>query len=176
MRAPGRCLAVACGLQATAVLAHARDKPTTYNNGLAYPKQRGSDYDYTSFPQDQQERADAVIEQFRFAWDGYYRYAYPHDSLQPLNNTYRDDRNGWGVTMVDALDTAIIMEQQDIVDVILNVSALQPSLQSVRALTRHSSSPPSTLQRTMPNRINSSLPRHQSGRACSRRTSDILVA
>ena len=114
-------LAAALGLQAATVSASPHDEPITGGNGLAYPKQLGSDYDYTSFPQDQQERADAVIEQFRFAWDGYYKYAYPHDSLQPKNNTYRDDRNGWGVTMVDALDTAIIMELQDIVDIILSV-------------------------------------------------------
>ncbi|EME40718.1 glycoside hydrolase family 47 protein [Dothistroma septosporum NZE10] len=116
MRAPGLGLVAALSFQ---TLASAQNQATSYDNGPAYPKQRGPDYDYTSFPQDQQERADAVIEQFRFAWDGYYQYAYPHDSLQPVNNTYRDDRNGWGLTMVDALDTAVIMEQQDIVDIIL---------------------------------------------------------
>lgn len=72
------------------------------------------------FPTDQQYRADAVIEQFRFAWDGYYKYAYPHDDLLPVNNSFSDSRNGWGLTMIDALDTAIIMEQQDIVDIILD--------------------------------------------------------
>jgi len=86
----------------------------------SYEGQCGSDYDYTGFPQDQQFRADAVIEQFRFAWDGYYRYAYPHDDLLPANNSFRDSRNGWGLLMIDALDTAIIMEQQDIVDIILD--------------------------------------------------------
>lgn len=38
---------------------------------LAYPRQRGPGYDYTYYTQSQQERADAVVEQFRFAWDGY---------------------------------------------------------------------------------------------------------
>lgn len=86
----------------------------------AYPKQCGNNYDYTSYPSDQQFRADAVIEMFRFAWDGYYKYAYPHDDLLPKNNSFSDSRNGWGLTMVDALDTAIIMEQKDIIQIILD--------------------------------------------------------
>lgn len=85
-----------------------------------YPKQCGHRYDYTSFTQDQGARADAVVEMFRFAWNGYYQYAFPHDSLLAKNNSYYDDRNGWGLTAIDGLDTAIIMGQQDIVDVILD--------------------------------------------------------
>ena len=91
-----------------------------HNGSLAYPRQRGPAYDYTGFIQDQNERANAVIEMFRFAWDGYYTYAYPHDDLLPLNNSFSDSRNGWGLLMVDALDTAIIMEQVDIVNIILD--------------------------------------------------------
>lgn len=37
-------------------------------------------------------RANAVKEAFQIAWDGYYKYAYPHDSLEPVTNTYTDDR------------------------------------------------------------------------------------
>lgn len=44
----------------------------------SYPRACGKDYDYTAFTTDQKERAAGVIEQFRFAWDGYYKYAYPH--------------------------------------------------------------------------------------------------
>lgn len=86
----------------------------------AYPQQCGNNWDYTSYPTDQQFRADAVVEMFRFAWNGYYEYAYPHDDLFPLNNSFSDSRNGWGLTMVDGLDTAIIMEQTDIVQFILD--------------------------------------------------------
>ncbi|KAK5169811.1 uncharacterized protein LTR77_005789 [Saxophila tyrrhenica] len=91
-----------------------------HDDELAYPRQRGPDYDYTSFTQDQQSRADAIIAQFRFAWSGYYTHAYPHDDLLPKNNSFSDSRNGWGLLMFDALDTAIIMEQKDIVDIILD--------------------------------------------------------
>ena len=89
-------------------------------DGLAYPRQRGPGYDYTGFTQDQNERANAVIEMYRFAWDGYYKYAYPHDDLLPKNNSFSDSRNGWGLLMIDGLDTAIIMEQEDIVNIILD--------------------------------------------------------
>ena len=80
----------------------------------------GPGYDYSGFSQDQNERAAAVIEMFRFAWDGYYAYAYPHDDLLPKNNSFSDSRNGWGLLMVDALDTAVIMEQEDIMNIILD--------------------------------------------------------
>jgi mannosyl-oligosaccharide alpha-1,2-mannosidase len=97
-----------------------RDSQYPDDDTLKYPRQRGRDYDYTTFTQDFSERADAVIEMFRFGWDGYYKYAYPHDDLLPKNDSFRDSRNGWGLLMIDALDTAIIMEQQDIVDIILD--------------------------------------------------------
>jgi mannosyl-oligosaccharide alpha-1,2-mannosidase len=95
-------------------------KPAACPENLDYPNQCGDWYDYTSFTKDQQERADSIVEQFRHGWDGYYKYAFPHDDLRPKNNTFRDTRNGWGVTAIDSLDTAIIMEQQDIVDIILD--------------------------------------------------------
>ncbi|PNP73771.1 hypothetical protein FNYG_12961 [Fusarium nygamai] len=88
--------------------------------GLRYPKQRGKHYDYTGFEPSQKKRADDIIDMFRFAWNGYYEHAFPHDSLRPKYGNYSDDRNGWGVTAVDGLDTAILMEQTDIVEIILD--------------------------------------------------------
>lgn len=37
-------------------------------------------------------RANAVKAAFQTAWDGYYKYAYGHDSLRPVSNTFSDDR------------------------------------------------------------------------------------
>lgn len=37
-------------------------------------------------------RADAVKEAFQHAWDGYMKYAFPHDELHPVSNTYGDSR------------------------------------------------------------------------------------
>ncbi|KAF2192175.1 glycoside hydrolase family 47 protein [Zopfia rhizophila CBS 207.26] len=90
-----------------------------YHGNQTYPGQKGSGYDYTGFPRNQTYRAEAVIEMFRFAWNGYHTYAFPNDDLQPVNNSFTNSRNGWGCTAVDGLDTAIIMEQEDIVNQIL---------------------------------------------------------
>ena len=85
----------------------------------SYPGQKGADYDYSGFDSNQTRRAEGVIEMFRFAWHGYYTYAFPDDDLRPVTNSGYNSRNGWGVAAVDALDTAIIMEQTDIVNQIL---------------------------------------------------------
>ncbi|RGP77789.1 mannosyl-oligosaccharide alpha-1,2-mannosidase [Fusarium longipes] len=87
---------------------------------IRYLKQRGRDYDYTDFESVQIKRADEIVEMFRFALDGYFTHAFHHDSLRPKYNNYTDNRNGWGVTAVDGLDTAILMEQIDIVETILD--------------------------------------------------------
>ncbi|KAJ5450467.1 Mannosyl-oligosaccharide alpha-1-2-mannosidase [Penicillium daleae] len=69
---------------------------------------------------DAQKKADAVKEAFQHAWDGYMKYAYPHDELHPVSNGYGDSRNGWGASAVDALSTAIIMGKTDVVNTILD--------------------------------------------------------
>lgn len=38
------------------------------------------------------ERAEAVKAAFQFAWDGYVEYAFPHDELHPISNSYSDSR------------------------------------------------------------------------------------
>ena len=38
------------------------------------------------------DRADAVREAFRHAWNGYRRYAFPHDELRPVSNGFGDSR------------------------------------------------------------------------------------
>ncbi|EPS25400.1 Mannosyl-oligosaccharide alpha-1,2-mannosidase [Penicillium oxalicum] len=69
---------------------------------------------------DSQEKAEAVKEAFQHAWDGYMKYAFPHDELHPVSNGYGDSRNGWGASAVDALSTAIIMGKTDVVNTILD--------------------------------------------------------
>lgn len=41
---------------------------------------------------DAQQKADAVKEAFQHAWDGYMKYAFPHDELHPVSNGYGDSR------------------------------------------------------------------------------------
>ena len=39
------------------------------------------------------ERASAVQATFQRSWDGYYEYAFPHDTLKPISKTFEDDRS-----------------------------------------------------------------------------------
>ncbi|KAK3504135.1 mannosyl-oligosaccharide alpha-1,2-mannosidase precursor [Neurospora crassa] len=66
-----------------------------------------------------QERRDAVKQAFQISWDGYYKYAFPHDSLRPVTNSYEDDRNGWGASAIDAFSTAIVMRNWPVINQIL---------------------------------------------------------
>lgn len=70
-------------------------------------------------PETNQQKADAVKEAFQHAWDGYVKYAFPHDELTPVSNGHADSRNGWGASAVDALSTAVIMGKEDVVTTIL---------------------------------------------------------
>ncbi|KAL1882960.1 hypothetical protein Daus18300_000598 [Diaporthe australafricana] len=65
------------------------------------------------------KRAAEIRDAFQFAMDGYFEYAFPNDELRPVNSTGDSNRVygcGWGLSVVDALGTAIIMELDDIVD------------------------------------------------------------
>ncbi|OTB00289.1 glycoside hydrolase family 47 protein [Hypoxylon sp. CI-4A] len=70
---------------------------------------------YVSHP----DRADAVKAAFQRSWDGYYQYAFPNDTLKPISKTYQNDRNGWGASAVDAISTALVMENQDVINQIV---------------------------------------------------------
>ncbi|KAG6040265.1 hypothetical protein E4U41_001102 [Claviceps citrina] len=65
-------------------------------------------------------KARQVKEAFEISWNGYYQHAFPHDTLHPVTNGYEDDRAAWGVTVVDALSTAIVMNSVEIVQTMLD--------------------------------------------------------
>lgn len=60
-------------------------------------------------------RADAVRDLYRLSWDQYAQYCFGHDQILTLTNTCADDIFGWGATIVDGIDTAIVMNLTDIV-------------------------------------------------------------
>ncbi|XP_074276658.1 mannosyl-oligosaccharide 1,2-alpha-mannosidase MNS3 [Silene latifolia] len=60
-------------------------------------------------------RQQKVREAFVHAWSGYKRYAMGFDELMPLSKRGNDGLGGLGATVVDALDTAMIMGVKDIV-------------------------------------------------------------
>lgn len=45
---------------------------------------------------DSNYRAEAVKEAFQHAWQGYRKYAFPHDELHPVSNSYGDSRYALG--------------------------------------------------------------------------------
>ncbi|KAG2188503.1 hypothetical protein INT44_001257, partial [Umbelopsis vinacea] len=55
------------------------------------------------------DKQNAVKEEFVFAWEGYKKYSWSYDENRPVSNSYSNPRNGWGATIVDALDTLYIM-------------------------------------------------------------------
>lgn len=60
----------------------------------------------------QNERQRAVVSAFKHAWNGYKKYAWGHDSLKPVSRGY-SEWFGTGLTIVDSLDTMIIMGLDD---------------------------------------------------------------
>ncbi|KAL9224366.1 hypothetical protein vseg_000404 [Gypsophila vaccaria] len=60
-------------------------------------------------------RQQKVKEAFMHAWSGYKSYAMGFDELMPLSKRGNDGLGGLGATVVDALDTAMIMGSEDIV-------------------------------------------------------------
>lgn len=56
-----------------------------------------------------------VKESFIHAWSGYRNYAMGYDELMPLSKRGTDGLGGLGATIVDALDTAMIMGVDDVV-------------------------------------------------------------
>ncbi|KAI2633441.1 glycoside hydrolase family 47 protein [Xylaria nigripes] len=67
-----------------------------------------------------QDRLDGVKAAFQRSWDGYYKYAFPNDSLKPLSKSFVNDRNGWGASAVDALSTALIMENDEVLSIVID--------------------------------------------------------
>ncbi|XP_012072098.1 mannosyl-oligosaccharide 1,2-alpha-mannosidase MNS3 isoform X2 [Jatropha curcas] len=61
------------------------------------------------------ERQQKVKDAFIHAWSGYKNYAMGYDELMPLSKRGVDGLGGLGATVVDALDTAMIMGADDIV-------------------------------------------------------------
>ncbi|KAF9922898.1 hypothetical protein FBU30_006973 [Linnemannia zychae] len=58
---------------------------------------------------ERETRLQAVREGFEHAWKGYKDHAWGHDEVSPVSGGYKDNFNGWGATMVDSLDTLVIM-------------------------------------------------------------------
>lgn len=56
------------------------------------------------------ERQRLVKAAFLHSWDGYKQIAWGHDEMKPVSEVAQDPFNGWGATIVDALDTLLVMD------------------------------------------------------------------
>lgn len=59
------------------------------------------------------QRQSHIREAFQHAWTGYKKLAMGHDEVSPVTGGHRDPFNGWGATLVDALDTLWIMDLRE---------------------------------------------------------------
>lgn len=63
------------------------------------------------------KRLAVIKEAFEHAWAGYKASAMGHDELVPMRGGWKDSFNGWGATLVDALDTLWIMDMKEEFDI-----------------------------------------------------------
>lgn len=73
-------------------------------------------YNFTPGTNKNDPRAEAVKEAYVREWNQYSKYAFPNDDLLPTTHNYTNDLFGWGATVVDGIDTAIVMGLTDIVE------------------------------------------------------------
>ncbi|TVY51972.1 putative mannosyl-oligosaccharide alpha-1,2-mannosidase 1B [Lachnellula cervina] len=92
--------------------------PTPTSN-VTLPACKSIQYAFPSGTGGNATRAAAIKEAYQYAWDAYVEYAWGYDELQPLSKKGTNDWYGWGVTVVDGIDTAIIMELTDVVSKML---------------------------------------------------------
>ncbi|WFD34142.1 mannosyl-oligosaccharide 1,2-alpha-mannosidase [Malassezia cuniculi] len=59
------------------------------------------------------ERRRLVKNAFIRAWQGYKMYAWGADELRPVSRKPKNNFNGWGATIVDTLDTLLVMDLQE---------------------------------------------------------------
>lgn len=73
-------------------------------------------------PEDASIHRDAVKEIFQESYAAYKKFAFGHDDLSPVSESFSDGRNGWGASIVDAMSTMKIMGLNDLFSEAVNFS------------------------------------------------------
>ena len=60
-----------------------------------------------------QRRQAAVKKAFEHAWNGYKQHAWLHDEVAPISGDTSETFAGWAATLVDSLDSLVIMGMTD---------------------------------------------------------------
>ncbi|EJD51241.1 seven-hairpin glycosidase [Auricularia subglabra TFB-10046 SS5] len=74
-------------------------------------------------PKKYQKDKQAVKKIFEEAFAAYEKFAWGHDDVRPVSETFLDSRNGWGASIVDALGTMKIMGLESLYKKGLNYTA-----------------------------------------------------
>jgi len=72
-------------------------------------------HDFPAGTNSNSSRADAVKAFYEKAWADYKQYCFGQDDINPVSNTCDQDLFGWGATIVDGIDTAVIMNLTEVV-------------------------------------------------------------
>jgi len=66
---------------------------------------------------------EAVKDLFVTSYEAYQKYAWGHDDLLPVSESYSDGRNGWGASIADAMSTMLIMNLTEWFEQAVNYTA-----------------------------------------------------
>ncbi|OLN92292.1 Mannosyl-oligosaccharide 1,2-alpha-mannosidase MNS1-like protein 1 [Colletotrichum chlorophyti] len=83
--------------------------PLPKGRPLALPRVQ-HDFDVASPHPEAVKRRKAVRDAFKKSYDSYKRYAWTRDELAPVSAGAKDTFGGWAASLVDSLDTLLIMD------------------------------------------------------------------
>ncbi|KAJ5701291.1 hypothetical protein N7488_008839 [Penicillium malachiteum] len=64
----------------------------------------------TKHDRDEMKRRKNVVKRaFKHSWDAYKSHAWLWDEVSPITGEYKSTLGGWGLTLIDSLDTLVIM-------------------------------------------------------------------
>ncbi|XP_067661759.1 endoplasmic reticulum mannosyl-oligosaccharide 1,2-alpha-mannosidase-like isoform X2 [Haliotis asinina] len=79
-----------------------------HENDAKEPAAKAARYDLFEAAKHQTDKQKAVVAAFRHAWNAYKKHSWGHDELHPISKTH-SEWFGVGLTLVDSLDTMVIM-------------------------------------------------------------------
>lgn len=81
------------------------------------------------------KRQQAVKNAFQHSWNGYKTHAWLQDELSPISGGHKSPLGGWATTLIDSLDTLLIMgldeEFEAALEAVHNVDFSTPKLPTV---------------------------------------------
>ncbi|BEI89388.1 uncharacterized protein CcaverHIS019_0207500 [Cutaneotrichosporon cavernicola] len=90
------------------------NKPGPGTSKIQWPGfANGTEWETKEQMEVREARREAVKRGFMFAWQKYKDHAWGHDEVKPVSMDVSDPFNGWGASIVDTLDTLLIMGFQE---------------------------------------------------------------